>query len=63
MPDRYDFHRDDSASDEECDDIKGELVASAREASMSFVPFGDLDLLALSHTVEDRKPRHLRAVR
>lgn len=52
--------RDDKGLDE---DIQGELFTSSREAAMSFVPFGDVDLAALASAVETRRPRDLRPVR
>jgi hypothetical protein len=45
------------------DDIELELVTSSREASMSFVPFAESDVLAASSALIGRRPRHLRALR
>jgi hypothetical protein len=47
---------------EEIDDIESELCSSSREASVSFVPFANLDMWDLAHKVAlSRREHDLRA--
>ena len=42
----------------EIDDIESELCSSSREASVSFVPFANLDLWDLAHMVALSQTEH-----